>query len=507
MDNDVFETLEFDKVIEHLSQLPISRLGQKLIQQLQSHTDASFIERRLSEVTELKAILDYDDPFPLAGLQDISTEISKVRIGGTFLSTEELIKVAQTLEVARKIKSYFRERMEKYPVLSNIIKRILTFQPIEAEIERCIDRSNYELFDHASPDLKRIRRSIQNNEEQIRRKLDAMLSTFSSKGYLQENLIAVRNNRLVLMVRDEHRRKVRGIIHDQSATGATLFIEPLDTLELNNKIRALNIEEQREIERILLLLSDRIRSQLSEIIETVDELAEIDFVYAKAQFSRQIMGEQPAINSDHRLEIIKGKHPLLALRYGASREVVPLDVTLGESFHTLVISGPNAGGKTVALKTIGLLSLMACCGMHIPADPSSSIAVFEKIFAAIGDRQSLENDLSTFSSHVAALKAITDSVNNRSLVLIDEIGSGTDPEEGAALAVAVLEKLTSIGCLTVVSTHQGAIKVFAHETSGIENGSMEFDRETLQPTYRFRIGIPGSSYAYEIASRLGISND
>jgi len=505
LNEEVFATLELDKIINHLAQLPVSSSGKRLIQQIKPATDLSLIQRQLTEVTELREILDYDDPFPIPGLQDISDALKKIGLKGTFLIAEELSKFVQTLEVARKIRSYFIAKEEKYPLLNKISRNVFSFIPIEKEISRCISKSSFEIYDHASPELNRIRRLIEVQERQIKKKLEGMVTAFSNKGYLQENLVVLRNGRLVLMVKDEHRGKVKGLVHDQSATGATVFVEPLETLELNNKIRALKTEERKEIEKILLKIADLIRENLTEIQLTVDALAMLDFIYGKAIFSQEIRGCQPAINDFNKTEIIKGRHPLLIRREDVNRNVIPLDVTLGDKFNTLVLSGPNAGGKTVTLKTVGLLSLMTACGLHIPADPSSEIAIFNNIFATIGDQQSIENDLSTFSSHVAKLREIVDQAGERDLVLIDEIGSGTDPDEGAALAIAILEKLTSLGCNTVVSTHQGALKIFAHETDHVENGSMEFDRKTLKPTFHFRLGIPGSSYAYEIARRLGLS--
>lgn len=506
MKEDVFVTLELDKIIDYLIPLPVSSLGTKLIQKLYPSKDLLLIKKQLSEVTELREILDYDDPFPLSGLIDISDVLKKIMLQGTFLSPEDLYKIFGTLEVARKIRFYFNEREDKYLQLSKIARSVNIFLAIEKEISRCIDKANFEVFDHASPELNRIRRSIQVQEEQIRKKLEGMLKTFSGKGYLQENLIAVRNERLVLMVKDESRGKVKGLVHDQSATGATLFVEPLESLELNNKIRALKTQERIEVEKILLRITDLIRESLDEIQGTVEALAQLDFIYGKANFSKQIGGNQPAINETNKMEIINGKHPLLLLRGDTHGDVVPFSLKLGDKFNTLVISGPNAGGKTVAIKTIGLLSLMTACGLHVPADPSSDIAIFNRLFATIGDQQSIENDLSTFSSHVAKLREIINQAQKNDLVLIDEIGAGTDPDEGASLAISILEHLTTLGCNTVISTHQGALKVFAHETDRVENGSMEFDRETLKPTYLFQLGIPGSSYAFEIARRLGISD-
>ncbi len=504
MNKEVFATLEFDKIISHLKNLPVSPLGVKLIEKIEPFQKLDFIKEQLDEVSEQREILDFDDPFPISGLQDISATLKKISVKGTFLLPEELCSVLQTLEIARTIKLYFAERLEKYPRLGRISQQIYFFKNLENEISRCVDKTNFQLFDHASPELNRLRRTIEAQERQIRKKLEGMVHALAGKGYLQENLIVVRNERLVLMVKDECRGKVKGLVHDQSATGATLFVEPLEMLELNNKIRALKIEERKEIERILLRLADLIREQLAELQQTVQAAAQFDFIYSKAVLSQQLNASQPAINDQNIMEIINGRHPLLALRRETGREVVPIDIRLGDKIKTLVISGPNAGGKTVALKTIGLLSLMTACGLHIPADPSSDIAIFKNIFATIGDQQSIENDLSTFSSHIAKLRQIVEAAKKNDLVLIDEIGSGTDPEEGASLAISILEHLTSLGCTTVISTHQGALKVFAHETELVENGSMEFNRDTLEPTYRFRLGIPGSSYAFEIARRHGL---
>lgn len=474
---------------------------------MQPLSDFDLVKQRLGEVTELKDILDFDDPFPITGLHDITRDLKKSQVAGNFLLPDELARVVQTLEVARKINSYFQDRAEKYPRLSQVSRQIHAFKPIEKEITRCVDTSSFEIYDNASPNLNRIRRSIVTAEQQIRKKMETMMTNLARKGYLQESLLSVRDGRLVLMIKDEYKNRVQGLVHDQSSTGATLFIEPIETLELNNQIRALKIEERREIEAILKRLTDLIREQLPAIIESVNALAKLDFIYAKARFSQELGGSEPSINQSNHLDLIKGKHPLLILRHDAARPVIPIDLQIGKNFSTLVISGPNAGGKTVALKTIGLLCLMANSGLHIPADPSSDVPIFTNIFAGIGDQQSIENDLSTFSSHVARLRDIVANVSSSDLVLIDEIGSATDPDEGAALAVAILEKLTKIACITIVSTHLGELKIFAHETSGVENGSMEFNRETLQPTYRFRLGIPGSSYASEIAKRWGLPDE
>lgn len=504
MITNLFATLEFDKLLDHLTQLSVSPLGRALILQIHPISDVSIVKQRLGEVSELRDILDFDDPFPIGGLLDISHELKKSQVAGNFLLPEELRRVVQTLEVARKIHFYFHDCAEKYPRLAQVAKQIHAFKSIEQEITRCIDTASFEIYDHASPNLNRIRKSIVAMEQQIRKKMESMMASLARKGYLQESLLSVREGRLVLMIKDEYKNQVQGLVHDQSATGSTLFIEPIETLGMNNQIRALKIDERREIEAILKQITGMIREQLPALEQSLHALATLDFIYAKARFSQEIGGSEPTVNQENQLEIINGRHPLLALRHDATRPVIPLDLRIGENFNTLVISGPNAGGKTVTLKTIGLLCLMVNSGLHIPADPSSNISIFNAIFAGIGDQQSIENDLSTFSSHVARLRDIVDQVTASDLVLIDEIGSGTDPDEGAALAIAILEKLTTMACITVVSTHLSALKIFAHETPNVENGSMEFNRETLQPTYHFRLGIPGSSYASEIAKRWGL---
>jgi len=500
----IFETLEFDKILIYLSSTTVSPLGEELVQAITPSTDFTRIQEKLSEVTEMRALTDFDDPFPIYGLDDIRIPLKKAALAGNYLSLDELVHVLGTLVVFRNLTGYFKIRKDKYPLLNRIASGLSSFMNIEKELNRCININTNELYDRASPDLARIRKAIGTSQHKIRKKMDEMVLSFSHKKYLQENVVTIRDGRLVLMVKDEHRQQVKGIIHDQSATGATLFIEPMETLELNNQIRALLLEEKREIDKILLELTGLIRNEQEAIQRSLTAAAQLDFIHAKAQLSAKLDGYQPRLNSGNRMTIIDGRHPLLILKYGAKNKVVPLSLMIGEDFNTLIITGPNAGGKTVALKTIGLLSLMVSCGLHVPVTIDSEMCIFQHIFSVIGDQQSIENDLSTFSSHIEKLKYIVDHVSRQDLVIIDEIGSGTDPEEGAALAIAILEKLTKVGCISLISTHQGALKAFAHETERVENGSMEFNAETLQPTYRFRLGLPGSSYAFEIAQRWGL---
>jgi DNA mismatch repair protein MutS2 len=326
--------------------------------------------------------------------------------------------------------------------------------------------------------------------------------------YVQEEIITIRNGRMVIPVKDEHKNKVKGFIHDQSSSGFTVFIEPLETFEINNEIHSLRIEEQKEIEKILRELTDEVRKKVNEAESNFSALLEIDINHSKAKFSIKVNGAQPKISNGNYVKLINARHPLLILK--ENKSVVPLNIEIGEEqssgkdFYTLVITGPNAGGKTVALKTVGLLTLMTQSGMHIPAGEYSEVSIIKKIFVDIGDKQSIENDLSTFSSRIERLKEIVLNSDENSLVLLDELGTGTDPKEGSAIAMAVLENLTNKKALTIATTHHGELKAFAFESDGMENGSMEFDEKTLQPTYNFRVGIPGSSYAFEISQRLGI---
>ena len=482
-------------------------MGAERIASLKPLGDIGLITRALEEVTEFRSLIDFDDPFPMNGLHDIRPQLHKVSLEGNLLPAEELVTVAETLRLFRRINAYFASRKDKYPKLLRIAAPIKNQRAIESEVSRCIDINTHEMLDNASPALAGIRKSIISIQKSIRKKMESMVRSLTKKRYLQEEIITIRDGRQVIMVKDEFRNQVKGVIHDQSASGATLFLEPVETLEMNNQIRSLRIEEKREIEKILKALTAMIFEQLDDITQSLSAAGLLDFVRAKALFSNRIEGFQPILNGRNLIDIVKGRHPLLIYHKKNVKDVVPISLRMGDNFHTLIITGPNAGGKTVALKTVGLLCLMVSCGLHIPADPTSEVAVFDGIYSAIGDEQSIESDLSTFSSHIEKLKDIMNNAGSKDLAIIDEIGTGTDPAEGAALAIAMLEKLTDTGCITLVSTHQGALKAFAHETDQVENGSMEFDSETLEPTYRFRLKIPGSSYAFEIAKRWGLPDD
>ena len=502
----LFKVLEFDKVCENLSQYAISPLGKELALELTPITDTKFRYLILSQVTELRDLISYDQAVPLEGLSDIRTVLKRAKLVGTILRQEEFADLAKMLILVRRLVSYFKSREEKIPFLKKLIKPLVIIDSLEKEIIRCIDVDTFEVKDSASPKLAQIRRDIKRAQEAVRRKIESLQKNLGSQGFLQENVISVREGRLVLVVKDEYKRKIKGLVHGQSASGASYFVEPLETLDDNNRVRELQTEETKEIERILFELSNLVHNDVVTLSHNLKILAKFDLLYAKADYSRVLNAQQVELVDRPFLHLASARHPLLVQRLG-EKATVPLDIILGEKFHTLIISGPNAGGKTVTLKTIGLLTLMTLCGLHIPALPHSKIGCFESIFSCIGDQQSIENDLSTFSAHLQNLHVISENADLNSLVLIDEIGSGTDPEEGTALAMSLLERLTARKCLSVVTTHHGALKVFAHETPDVENGSMEFKIETLEPTYRFMPGLPGSSYAFEIAKRMGISNE
>ncbi|MCH7674680.1 endonuclease MutS2 [candidate division KSB1 bacterium] len=497
--------LEFDKIISLLQEYAISPMAKEAFEALEFFTSKPAIESLLTEVSEFRSILDHDDPFPLQQIWDVRTDLESAGIEGHYLRVEALIRVSQNLSTSWRVRSYLHKRQEQYSGLWSISEKINNYKNIEKEISEKIDFSTSEIKDSASPKLNQIRKEIGRAEQSARKAIDRLFKVYSGKGYLQDDLVTLKGGRHVFPVKLQYKKSVQGLVHDQSSTGATLFIEPFESIELNNEITRLKVEENREIERILRGLTDLVREDLPGIEQNVAVLARLDFIHAKAVFSRNLSCSQPALNENNCIRISKGRHPLLLLHKEKTEDVVPLDLKIDENIRTVVITGPNAGGKTVTLKTVGLFSLMVQSGVPIPADPDSNMPIFENIFVDIGDFQSIEQDLSTFTSHLQKVHTILENATKRSLVLVDEIGIGTDPDEGASLAVAFLEELTKRNCLTIVTTHHGALKSFAYETPGVENGSMEFNIETLQPVYKFRMGVPGSSYAIEIANRLGIS--
>jgi len=502
----VNQTLEFTRICSRLAEHALSPMGAQLSLGLVPFSDLGQLKESLKRTAELQSLLDAEGSIPLQPFADLSEALRRAELEGSMMRSGELLDLYRILAMTRHLVKYFSDRIEAVPQLSGFLSGLKPLKPLESEIVRCLDPESGEMKDNASAELARIRARINRARESVRRKIESLLRQLAPQGVLQENVVVQRNGRLVLMVKEEQKRRVKGLVHDRSASGSSLFIEPLSTFEDNNLVQELVLEADREIERILRDLTARVRDSLHVIRRNIDLLIQLDLTHAKARLAQSLNAHAPELSESAQLSIFDGRHPILLLRMGES-SVVPMSVELGEKERTLVISGPNAGGKTVALKTIGLLSLMALCGMPIPAQPHSKIGFFKRIFASIGDLQSIEQDLSTFSSHLEDLHHIDCYADQDSLVLVDEIGSGTDPEEGSALAMAILERLTQRRAITVVTTHQGPLKAFAHRTDFVCNGSLEFDPASLRSTFRFRIGTPGSSYAFEIADRLGLNCD
>lgn len=489
--------LEFDKIIEQLSTYASSSLGQELVADLKPLDDPALIRESQRVTTEAVRILDESDRLPLGGLFDIRNSIKKTGVGGT-LTAQELLEVASTLRASRLIRDFLSAKGESLEILPSWGARLSSYPGLEREIDRCIGPGG-EILDSASSKLHSVRSQMKVIQNRIHDKLDSLIHSSDNSKYLQELLVTVRGDRYVIPVKQEYRSLFPGIVHDQSASGATLFIEPIAVVEMSNQLRIAQTEEVEEIGRILDELSGKVKDVAENLLISVGILARIDLAFAKGRYSLALKASEPVLNADYSIDLIEARHPLL------SGKVVPIRVNLGRNFDTLVITGPNTGGKTVTLKTVGLLSLMAQSGLHIPAAPGSSLSVFEEICCDIGDEQSIAQNLSTFSSHLTQIIKIIAAVHGpNALVLLDELGAGTDPTEGAALAMSILTHLHRVGARTVATTHYSELKAFAYQTPGIENAAMEFDIDTLQPTYHLLIGLPGSSQAFAIAQKLGL---
>lgn len=497
MNERTLRVLEFDKILQKIENYAGSARGKELVRELKPSTDFSWIKDALQETTEAVRLLVEGERIPLGGIFDIRSSVKRAALGG-ILAPAELLEIGSTMRASRLMREYIGSHQESVEILADWGLRLGSFGWIERELERCIGPEG-EILDSASPKLHSLRSQMKVLQNRVRDKLDSMIHSSENSKYLQDLIVTVRNDRYVIPVKQEYRSLFPGIVHDQSASGATLFIEPMAVVELNNQLRIVEAGEADEIQRILGEFSEKIKSISNELLTSTDILARFDLVFAKGRYSLDIQGVEAELNQDGILEIYKGRHPLL------TGKVVPITVTLGNDYDTLVITGPNTGGKTVTLKTVGLLTLMAQSGLHIPASSGSKIAVFNEVFCDIGDEQSIEQSLSTFSSHLTQIVKIMAAVSGKDcLVLLDELGAGTDPSEGAALAMSILTDLHRLGVRTVATTHYSELKAFAYKTEGIENASVEFDIETLRPTYHLITGLPGSSQAFEIASKLGL---
>ena len=501
MDKHALEVLEFAKIKEQLAEHVTSNLGSDLIEKLAPKQDFEYIQARLEEVTQAKKILIREKSPPLGGVRDIRPALKKAAKSGR-LEGRELLNIANTAAAGRKLKSYFRNLTDEdneYARLIKISQQINVFKKLEREINQAIGNQG-EVKDSASKKLNNLRRKIRQTSNQVKNKLNSILNSSQYQSYIQESVVTLRDDRYVIPIKSANQNDFPGIVHDKSASGQTVFIEPMPVVELNNKLRQLTAEEEQEIKRILEELTSLVRTRLAEIKETIKVIAMLDFILAKAKYSLEIEGSEPLLNQDGTIKLTKARHPLL------TGDVVPIDVELGTDFDTLVITGPNTGGKTVSLKTVGLLTLMGQAGMHIPALSGSEIGIYAQLYADIGDEQSIEQNLSTFSSHMQQIIKIVERAGTDSLVLLDEIGAGTDPVEGSALAQSILDHLHDRGAKTVATTHYSQLKTYAYNTEGVENASVEFDVETLQPTYNLQLGLPGRSNAFQIASRLGLQD-
>lgn len=497
MDERTLKRLEYHKILERLASYAISPLGREGALALSPVTDRQTILTWQAQTTQGRELLRLDPNADLGGWYDIRQAVTRAA-RGVVLEPEDLFAVGQTLAACRRIKRFFAERPNRYPLLEEIGARLGSFAELEKKITGAI-LPGREVSDQASPALANIRRRLLSAQKQVKERLENIIRSPVYQKYLQDPIVTIREGRYVVPVKQEHRAQVPGIVHDQSASGATLFIEPMVVVESNNEVRRLQVAEKQEIAKILGELSAGVASRAEEISLSLEALGKLDLIMAKARYSQDLDAWAPRIVSGTRLDLRKARHPLL------SGEVVPISVHLGRDFDTLVITGPNTGGKTVTLKTVGLLVLMAQSGLHVPAGEGSEIGIFQEVFADIGDEQSIEQSLSTFSSHLTNIVHILHRAGPDSLVLLDELGAGTDPTEGAALAQAILERLHEMGAKTVATTHYSELKNFAYARERVENASVEFDAVTLRPTYRLLIGKPGRSNAFEIATRLGLN--
>lgn len=501
MNEKVLHTLEYDKIINMLTDKASSKPGKELCKSLIPVTDLAEIRLAQQETADALARLFKKGSTSFGSNKDLGYAIRSLEIGSS-LSVSELLKIAAMLENVSRIKTYGKKDKEDTPddSLDIYFDGLTPMTQLSSEIRRCI-LSEDEIADDASPALKSIRRSMSLTNDKIHSQLNSMVNG-PYRTYLQDAVITMRGNRYCIPVKSECKKDVPGMVHDQSSTGSTLFIEPAAIVNLNNQLKELALQEKTEIEVILATLSARAGEHTGELLENQKLMTKLDFIFAKAGLAMDQNATAPVFNTDHRINIRKGRHPLLD-----KKKVVPIDIHLGKDFDLLVITGPNTGGKTVSLKTVGLFTLMGQAGLHIPANDRSELSVFSEVYADIGDEQSIEQSLSTFSSHMTGIVSILEHANADSLCLFDELGAGTDPTEGAALAIAILNYLHDRGICTMATTHYSELKVYALSTSFVENACCEFDVATLRPTYRLLIGIPGKSNAFAISSKLGLSDE
>ncbi|WP_274649360.1 endonuclease MutS2 [Paenibacillus humicola] len=500
MDAKILHTLEYAKIAYLLMQHAATSLGKEAAEAIRPHVGLDEVKRGLQATDEAYKADRLKGNAPFRGVADIKPQLHRSRIGG-MLNPAELLQIAETSRGSRRVKRHILQLHEDDPVplLASIAGQLTEPKPLEDAIFACIDEQAA-VMDGASPELAAVRREIRGGEGRIRERLEQMIRSSSVQKMLQDAIVTIRGDRYVIPVKQEYRSHFGGIVHDQSGSGATLFIEPEAIVAMNNKLRELRAAETREIEKILQKLTALTAEYADDLLTDLELLTELDFAFAKGRLAHQMRASLPRMNDRGFIKLRRGRHPLIA-----DDKVVPLDVELGNQNTAIIVTGPNTGGKTVTLKTIGLLSLMAMSGLFVPADDGSQLCVFDAIYADIGDEQSIEQNLSTFSSHLTNIIRILNTMTAKSLVLLDELGAGTDPAEGSALAIAILEHIHRLGCRIVATTHYSELKAYAYNRKGVVNASMEFDVQTLSPTYRLLVGVPGRSNAFAIAERLGLS--
>jgi DNA mismatch repair protein MutS2 len=506
MNDHALRVLEFDKLREIVSGFALSEPGRQTVAALLPAADAATVAARLTETREYLGLLRSGEHPPLDGIQDVRSAVDRLAVAGAVLQPAELLGIASTLSAGRRVKAYYERSGAAAPLLGGLASRITPLRHLEEAVHAVLDETGG-VKDSASPELRRIRKLAARVRDEVLDRMGRILRSIEAQNIVQEQVITMRDDRYVIPLKPNFRQSVRGVVHGQSGSRATLFVEPLEVLEQNNRLAELRMEERDEMDRILRDLAARMGADREAIGRTLGALAQLDAVQARARFGFELGGVVPELSGARRLRLPAARHPLLVWKQrtaGSTRPVVPNDIGLSELQKVLIISGPNAGGKTVVLKTIGLLGLMVQAGMPVTAAEGCEFPVFSDFFADIGDEQSLERDLSTFSSHIRSIAEILRSAGRDALVLLDELGSGTDPAEGAALGSAVLARLLESGCITVATTHHSSLKLFGARTEGAVNGAMEFDPGTLEPTYRFIPGRPGRSYGLDMADRLGV---
>ena len=502
MNQKALKVLEYDKIIQLLAEQATSDAGKKRCLELVPMTDKQLITDAQAQTADALSRIYRKGSISFGGLKDPGFQMKRLEIGGC-LNAAELLSICTLLEITRRAKAYSRENRDNLPAdsLDVLFAGLEPLTPLLEEIRRCILAED-EISDDASPALHSVRRTIRNINDKIHGAMNNLLNSSTTRSYLQDAVITMRNGRYCLPVKAEYKGQVPGMIHDQSSTGSTLFIEPMSVVKLNNDLKEAFLKEQEAIEAVLAELSNLTAQYAAYLLDNYRILADLDFIFAKANLAKIQNGMAPIFNTEGRIRIRQGRHPLLD-----PKKVVPIDVHLGDTFHLLIITGPNTGGKTVSLKTVGLFTLMGQAGLHIPAKDRSELAIFDDVYADIGDEQSIEQSLSTFSSHMTNIVSILKHATPQSLVLFDELCAGTDPDEGAALAISILDRLRQDGIRTMATTHYSEIKLYALSTTGVENACCEFSVQTLSPTYRLLIGIPGKSNAFAISSKIGLPTD